>query len=158
MLLSPRTKAAPIQLNKKESVLESTPIFKKALWDWYLSCRNSNIPISGPMLQEGAPLISEKLEITGFSASNGWLESFKKQHGICNMSVAGEEADVGTETVESWCERAREITRGWESENIWNMDETGDFWRGLPGKTLSEKGKRWSGGKKRNNGIRGYFS
>ena len=28
------------------------------------------------------------------------------------------------------------------------MDETGAFWRGLPEKTLSEKGKRCSGGKK----------
>ena len=47
------------------------------------------------------------------------------------MSVAGEKADVRTKTVESWCERAREITRGWKSENIWNMDETEVFWRGL---------------------------
>ena len=69
------------------------------------------------MLQEEALLIAEKLGIIGFSASNSWLESFKKEHGICNKSVA-EEADVRTETVKSWCEGTREITRGWNPENF----------------------------------------
>ena len=84
----------------------------QALWDWYSMCRYSKIPVSGPMLQEEMVLIAKKLGIVGFVASNGWLESFKKQHTICNMSVTGEEADVRGETVESWHERAREIRRG----------------------------------------------
>ena len=60
-----------------------------ALWDWYNCCRSSNIPVSGRMLQEEAQIIAEKLEISGFAASNGWLESFKRQNNICNMTVAG---------------------------------------------------------------------
>ena len=44
--------------------------------------------------------------------------------------------------VESWKECAREITRGWNPSDIWNMDETGSFWQGLSGKSLSEKGKK----------------
>ena len=75
------------------------------------------------MIQEEALLIAERLEIKDFTASNGWLEKFKKQHNICIMTVAGEEGDVRPETVESWSERAREITRGWSKEDIWNMDE-----------------------------------
>jgi len=39
--------------------------------DWYTMCRNSNIPVSGSMLQEEATLIAEKLEISDFVASNG---------------------------------------------------------------------------------------
>ena len=103
----------------------------KALREWYNCCRSSNIPVSGPMLQEEAQTIDEKLEITGFAASNGWLESFKRQHNICCMTVAGEEGGVNPNTVESWKERAREITRGWNPSDVWNMDETGSFWRGL---------------------------
>jgi hypothetical protein len=37
------------------------------------------------MLQEEALLIAEKLGIIGFSASNIWLESFKKEHGIMDL-------------------------------------------------------------------------
>ena len=40
----------------------------QALWDWYVMCRNSNIPISGAMLKEEATLIAEKLYITDFVA------------------------------------------------------------------------------------------
>ena len=78
----------------------------QAMWELYSMCRKSNIPLSGPMIQEEALLIAERLEIIDFTESNGWLEKFKKQHNICIMTVAGEEGDVRPETVESWCERA----------------------------------------------------
>ena len=31
------------------------------LWKWYVLCRNSNIPVSGPMLQEEALIIAKQL-------------------------------------------------------------------------------------------------
>ena len=39
-----------------------------ALWEWYSLCRQSNIPVSGTMLQEDARLLAEKMEIKGLSA------------------------------------------------------------------------------------------
>ena len=57
-------------------------------------CRNSNIPVSGSMLQDEATLIAEKLEISDFVASNGWLEKFKQKYSICNKTVAGEVGNV----------------------------------------------------------------
>ncbi|XP_068735256.1 tigger transposable element-derived protein 6-like [Montipora capricornis] len=62
----------------------------QAVWDWYIMCRNSNIPVSGSMLQEEATLIAEKLQTPDFVASNGWLEKFKQKYSICNKMVAGE--------------------------------------------------------------------
>ena len=119
----------------------------QALWDWYTLCRSSNIPVSGTMLQEETLLIAEKLGIEGFAASNGWLESFKKTQNISTKSVAGEEGDLSSVTLESWKERSRELVRGWKPENIWNIDETGCFWKGLPEVSLNKKGSRCSGGK-----------
>ena len=63
------------------------------------------------------------------------------------MKVAGEEGDVSQETLSSWDERSRELMRGYESRNVWNIDETGQFWRALPDKSLSERGKRCRSGK-----------
>ena len=65
--------------------------------------------------------------------------------------VAGEAGDVSKETMESWNESAREITTEWNARDVWNMDETACFWRGLPEKTLKAKGRRCTGGKKRSN-------
>ena len=100
------------------------------------------------MLQEEALMIAEKMGISGFAASNEWLESFKKQHNLHHMAIAGEDGDVKDETIESWNERVREIIRGWKPEDVWNMDETGSFWRRLPETSLNEKGQRCNGGKR----------
>ena len=96
-------------------------------------------------LQEEALLIAEKLGIRGFTASNGWLQRFKQRYNLQKMAIAGEDGDVSNETLESWNEHVREITRGWSPENVWNMDETGSFWRGLPDTSLKEKGRRCRG-------------
>ena len=45
-------------------------------------------------------------------------------------------------------ERIQELTEGCSSENIWNMDESGCFFKALPDKGLVEKGKEAKGGKK----------
>ena len=80
--------------------------------------RKPNIPVSGPTTQEEALLIAERLHIKDVTASNGWLEKLKKQHNICIMTVAEGEGDVRPETVESWSERAREITRGYRIKKM----------------------------------------
>ena len=90
-------------------------------------CRNSNIPVSGSMLQEEATLIVKKKDTSDFVASNGWLEKIKQKYGICNKTVAGEAGDISKETMGSWNERAREITTGWNARDVWNMNETGCF-------------------------------
>ena len=103
-------------------------------------------PVDGTMLQEEALLIAEKLGISGFKTSNGWLQRFKQRYNLQKMANAGENWEVSEETLESWNERVREITRGWSPENVWNMDETGSFWRGLPDTSLNEKGRQCRGG------------
>ena len=119
----------------------------EALWKWCTRCRESNIPVDGTMLQEEALLIAEKLGISGFAASNGWLQRFKQRYNLQKMANAGKDGHVSEEKLESWNERVREITRGWSPENVWNMDETGSFWRDLPDTSLNEKGRRCRGGK-----------
>ena len=56
--------------------------------------------------------------------------------------------DVSEVTVGSWMERPRELCKGYQLKDIWNMDESGYFFKALPSKGLAQKGKKFKGGKK----------
>ena len=51
-------------------------------------------------------------------------------------------------TVSAWMERLVELTRSYELADIWNMDETGYFFKVLPEKGLAEKKTQARGGQK----------
>ena len=44
--------------------------------------------------------------------------------------------------------RLPEIVAGYKKEDVWNMDESGVYWRSLPDNGFAEKGKGCQGGKK----------
>ena len=93
-------------------------------------------------------MIADQLGVNNFKASNGWLDLWKKRYDIRKIKICGESADVSGETVESWRERMPEILQGYSAENIWNLDETGCFWRALPEHGFGKKGSLCKGGKK----------
>ena len=54
-----------------------------------------NIYPDGPLLKEKTKQIASHLGYDDcFSASNGWLESWKKRHNIKQIVVSGEAGDV----------------------------------------------------------------
>ena len=83
-----------------------------------------------------------------FKASNGWLESFKKRHNIACAVACGESASVSSTTVDDWKSRLPALYQGYAAKDIFNMDETGVFYRALPDRTLNVKGSDCHGGKK----------
>ena len=48
----------------------------------------------------------------------------------------------------SWIERLQELAEGYSLENIWNMDESGRFFKALPNACLVQKGKQAKGDNK----------
>ena len=71
-------------------------------------------------------------DFDGFVASDGWLEKWKATYAIKEKRMVGEGGDVPEETVSSRIEKLQELTEGYSSENIWNMDESGCFFKALP--------------------------
>ena len=108
-----------------------TPI-NEALYSWYLLATSRNIYPAGPQLCEKAKQIAEQLTTTEFKASNGWLSRWKTRYNIKQVRICGESGEVSGETVDSWKERLPELLHGFTSKNIYNIDETGCFWRALP--------------------------
>jgi hypothetical protein len=119
-----------------------------ALFQWYQMCVQRNIYPDGSLLAEKALTIAERLGHTGFKASNGWLHRWKVRNNIKQRTVSGESGDVRSDTNESWKERLPQILEGYKAEDIWNVDETGCFWKALPDKGLGQMKAECKGGKK----------
>lgn len=59
---------------QKRSNNEKFSDVNQLLWEWYTRTRESNIPVSGPLLVEEAKLIAESLGEENFKGTNGWLQ------------------------------------------------------------------------------------
>ena len=99
------------------------------------------MPISGSIVQAQAEQFDKQLngEDSNFKASTGWLDRFKKRHGISQVRVAGEIRSADTEAAHSYPDQLRQIIDdgGYLSEQSYNADETGLCYRMLPDKTLA---------------------
>ena len=117
------------------------------VWQWFLDARAKNLPVSGRMLQDQASNLAQEMGYKDFSASNGWLRSFRQRHGILHAVLSGESSDVNPVVVSDWSQRLGDICKGYAPEDIFNCDETGLFYRTLPNKSLVAKGATTSNGK-----------
>ena len=134
---------------KKRNRISQFSDLNDGVWEWYKNKNDQLIPVDGPMIQEFASQVAEKLGYIDFKASSGWLTRFKERHNLSQHKVCGESADVDTvDTVKSWKERLGSIISGYEMQDIWNLDETGLIYRALPDRSLFAKSKKCKGSKK----------
>jgi hypothetical protein len=78
-----------------------------------------------------------------FRCSNGWLANFKKRQGIKQVVLHGEANDADDAGVELARKAIPKIVEEgvYPADNIYNQDETGQFWRQGPQSSLAT-GKR----------------
>ena len=101
---------------------------EKSILDWFSQCRQNNINISGTILREKAEKFAKELGHQTFKASSGWLEKFKKRHGIMFRTICGESATVNDQVCNDWKEKLDKLTEGYSCDDIFNADETGMFY------------------------------
>ena len=121
------------------------------LYEWFKKCCAANIYPDGPMLKEEAMEIKnclDKVELKIFTTSSGWLEKWKISYGVRERNVNGETGEVAEYMVSAWMGILVELTRGYEHADIWNIDETGCFFKAPPEKGLAEKKSQAKRGKK----------
>jgi hypothetical protein len=97
--------------------------------------------ISGDILKEKAAQFWPKLYpgIDSPKFSSGWLEGFKARHSIKSCKKYGEAADVDLEANTEAIHNIRVCTSEYPLSDIYNMDESGLYWKMVPDISLSTK-------------------
>ncbi|XP_064461630.1 tigger transposable element-derived protein 4-like [Ornithodoros turicata] len=115
---------------------------------WIRQARSSNLPVSGVVLRAKAEEIALRLHVEGFSCSDGWLDRFRKRHGLVFRSIVGESADVNDAACTDWrSSRLKDLMEEYDAVDIYNVDETALYYQLLPQKTLTFSGDACTGGK-----------
>lgn len=70
-----------------------------------------------------------------FAASQGWITNFVRRHGIRSVSLHGEGGSVNAMGVSEGMRKLREKLIDYDVDCIFNMDETGLFFKLLPSRS-----------------------
>lgn len=102
---------------------------------WFCNARSRNIPVNGPLLQQKALMIARTIDkSTIFVATNGWPHKFIGRNEIKFKALSGQGASVDQNVVIDW-KNGLHIIEGFSPENIYNIDETGLFYKQTPNKS-----------------------
>ena len=64
---------------------------------------------------------------------------FKKRFGLTQTRIVLEAGDVSIPTIKAWMDQLPEIIQGYSADDIWNMNESGLFFKALPDTGLTKK-------------------
>lgn len=104
------------------------PKLEDALLTWFLEQRRLNVPVSGEMVCEKARIFHRQMTNSniGFNASRGWLDNFKKRHGIKRLKMADEKLSSNESAIGPI---QKEFQKDVTLEQIYNADASGLYWR-----------------------------
>lgn len=114
----------------------------EAVFLWFSQERQKGVPISGPLIQEKALQLNKLMNgDSAFTASNGWLDRWKKRHGIRQLTISGEKLSADTASAEEYLNKFRDLisSGNYSPQQIYNADETGLNFKALPNKSLASK-------------------
>ena len=115
---------------------------------WFLDATSRQINVSGPLIREKALKFASELGLNDFKGSCGWLESFLKRHNIVFKKQSGERGSVDKSVVDDWKCKLKTVCNRYNQCDIFNMDETGLFFRDTTRNTYFKKGEDCAGGKR----------
>lgn len=114
---------------------------------WFKQARDKKIPLSGLLIRAKAEQFAKELGKQNFKASTGWLDGFKERNKITFKAVCGESGAVNQQDAGQWKRDLEEMIQDRDPKNIFNVDETGLFFKCTPDKTLAFKNEKCHGGK-----------
>lgn len=123
------------------------PLLERALNFWVDQVSAAGLILTETLLKEKAGRFAT---LFGFGEdalqwSNGWVGRFKVRNGIKAFRLHGEANSAPIENLPEERRKLRELLSQYRTEDIYNADETGLFYRMAPNQTLA---KRHTAGKK----------
>jgi len=110
----------------------------KALLEWFLAVRTrgrKHVILFLSILRQKALQDAEHLGITDFAASNGFIQRWTSRHGLVNVAPHGSGALANVEEAAERKAAIRQQLGGVDVDLIYNVDETGFLYRGLPSRS-----------------------
>jgi hypothetical protein len=117
------------------------PSAEKVLHLWFRQQEARDLTITGEVLTGQAKVcrLQEAMNVSAeFQYSNGWLEGFKKRHGIRSYAKHVDAADASAKGLRLAQENVRKVLLdgGFTKEETHNQDESRFFWRQLPTRSV----------------------
>ncbi|KII64087.1 Tigger transposable element-derived protein 6 [Thelohanellus kitauei] len=95
---------------------------------WLKQAMRQNQPVGIDLTKEKAVKLATLMQVPGFMASNGWLDNFKKPHGITFKTMQSEAGAVDSQSLLEWQQRVlRPLLRQFSADDVFHMEETGLF-------------------------------
>ncbi|GIY62867.1 hypothetical protein CDAR_122691 [Caerostris darwini] len=93
--------------------------------------------IYGDLLKQTPQTSIDEASEESFKASRGWFENFKKRSGIHSVVRHGEAANSDMKAAEDYIKTFSDLIKaqGYISQQVFNCDETGLFWKKMPNRT-----------------------
>ena len=130
---------------------------ERLLLMWIEDCNKKRIPLSQLIIQEKARSLFSAVaaqnenegqtstttnEEKSFNASRGWFYRFKERTKIHNVGIVGESASADIDAAAKYPDELNFFIEdgNYSDHQIFNVDETGLFWKKMPSRTyLAEK-------------------
>jgi len=117
------------------------PMLDYAMNIWVENVTAGGIILTDLLIKEKAKVFAEAFGIqeNQLSFSNGWLDKFKKRNNIRKYQVHGESGSAPLASLPEERAKLQQLLSRFTLDRIYNIDETGLYYRMSPNQTLSSK-------------------
>uniref|UniRef100_UPI00358DF661 tigger transposable element-derived protein 1-like isoform X2 n=1 Tax=Myxine glutinosa TaxID=7769 RepID=UPI00358DF661 len=126
---------------------------------WMEDQNRQNIPLPLPVIRQKARTLwnslraQEKVEGKGpraqtFTASRGWFDRFMQRTNLRNLHSMDEKVSADTAAAEAFTTMLKKIIKegGFTPKQVFNIDETGFFWKKMPSRSFIAKEEKTASG------------
>uniref|UniRef100_H3AJ53 HTH CENPB-type domain-containing protein n=1 Tax=Latimeria chalumnae TaxID=7897 RepID=H3AJ53_LATCH len=124
-------------LSRKRACTASDAPLDTAVYNWFVQERAVSTPISGSIVKTQAEKFCQELNgDNNFAAGQGWLDCFKRHHGISQVKISADSEAASTfpDKLKAYLEE-----EGFTEEQVYNADESGLYFKMLPDTTHAAK-------------------